>query len=220
VNAPATILYEDERIIVVDKPAGLLTIPAPNSNKDLSSLLDKWAMARPGNAVHVHPCHRLDKDTSGVMLFAKGKAVQKNIMSLFAERKTLKIYLCIISGVPWKPEGIIRTPIDGQTALTQYKTLVSNSAISILKVKLHTGRTNQIRIHFADAGHPLVGDDRFGRRKTASIKAERTLLHAWHLGLPGAGSQGSPDEWTAPIPMDFLPFLESCNVSPALISEP
>jgi 23S rRNA-/tRNA-specific pseudouridylate synthase len=151
--------------------------------------------------MHLHPCHRLDRDTTGVLVFAKGKAKQKVVMELFATRQTVKIYICVVNGLPGVDSGTMKGYIDGKSALTQYQVMYRGPNYAVLKCKLHTGRTNQIRIHCANLGHPLVGDDKFGRRKEFAFAAKRTLLHAQYLSFPW---KGSLVEYKAPLPQDIL----------------
>lgn len=226
---PAGILFENAHLLVLDKPAGLLTIPDPQGGADLSGLMDEWIRARDlaspppwaegkQEPVHIHPCHRLDRDTSGLILYARGKRNQKTIMELFAARETTKIYLALVNGQVGTDSGSMRQPIDGKDALTQFQVLARTSDFSVLKCKIHTGRTNQIRIHCAAMGHPLVGDDKFGRRRDFAFPAKRTMLHAWYAAFPWPwsnlplppGGQNGEARFTAPLPGDMQdPLLAS-----------
>jgi len=193
----------------------MMSIPGPDGSVDVTSMLDEWICARDGaGAVHVHPCHRLDRDTSGVMLYARGKAEQKVLMACFAERETTKVYLCVVHGKPGKKEGLVKLPIEGREALTQYQVLGSANGVSLVKCKIHTGRSNQIRIHFASMGHPLVGDSRFGRRSDNPPEVKRTLLHAWFFSLPPQVPgllADEPHAWTAPLPEDMHAWCSACG---------
>jgi 23S rRNA pseudouridine1911/1915/1917 synthase len=197
------IIDEDTRLIILNKQPGLLTIPDPSGAIDLSTLVNDFFHQRDGHgAINIHPCHRLDRDTSGLIVYAKGKANQKMIMECFAQRLTSKIYLCVVNGLLGPDRGVCKQSLDGKSALTQYQVLYRGSNYSLLKCKIHTGRTNQIRLHCAAMGHPLVGDDRFGKRRDFAFNAKRTLLHSWYLSLPPLGDAPAR-HWLAPLPEDM-----------------
>ena len=213
---PLDIVYEDEDLIVVDKPAGLVVHPAPgNPDRTLvnaliahcgPSLKGVGGVRRPGIV------HRLDKDTSGLMVAAKSDAAHQGLVEQFAGREIERRYACLVWGQPTPEEGEIagnigRSPRNrkkmavlergGRPALTRYRTLASaaNGAVSRLQCRLATGRTHQIRVHLSHRGHPLLGDPLYGR-ETASRKASlpdrarsalaalgRQALHAESLGF-------------------------------------
>ena len=170
------IIYEDDYIIALNKKSGILVTPNNPTDKNLTDELSDF-FANRGDKYKAHPCHRLDKETSGVILFAKGKKTQKTMMELFATRDIKKFYIAIIKGKLAKNEGEISTPIDGKQALTEYNVISANNDYSIVYIQLHTGRTNQIRIHFASIGHPLLGETKFAYRRDFAIKFKRVALH-------------------------------------------
>lgn len=192
------VLYEDEAQLVFYKPAGLLTIPTDKGNdRSLDQLVNEIHKVTGG----LHPAHRLDRDTSGVILFAKGKENQQLLMQLFKEKKVKKQYLAFVHGRVEKEEGTIRIPIKdfyqrkfnrnmpAQSALTHYRVRDYYSDFTVVDVMPITGRTNQIRIHFTKLGHPLVGEDKYAFRKDFTLRFRRTALHAASLEWPHPKTQ-------------------------------
>ncbi len=193
-SAPTVqVLYEDETQLVFYKPAGLLTIPTDKGNdRSLDQLVNEIHQFQGG----LHPAHRLDRDTSGVILFAKGKENQALLMQAFKEKKVKKQYLAFVHGRVEKKEGTIRIPIKdfyqrkfnrnmpAQSALTHYKVRDYYNDFTVVDVMPITGRTNQIRIHFTKIGHPLVGEDKYAFRKDFELRFRRTALHAACLEWP------------------------------------
>jgi RluA family pseudouridine synthase len=168
VNIP--IVYEDDGLLVVEKPSGLLTVPTPkNEQRTLTSILG------------LYPCHRLDRNTSGLIIYAKTKALQQKMADEFRQRKVNKVYVAFINGLPLKGEGIIENKIEGMFAKTQYRVVERRNGFAVVQVRPFTGRTNQIRIHFKSIGHPILGEDKFAFRKDFKIKAKRLMLHASRL---------------------------------------
>jgi len=177
------VLYEDDWLLIVDKPSGLLTIPTPrNESRTLTSILNA-DLKNKGLSYRIHPCHRLDRETSGLIIYAKGKSVQKKMMELFKQKKIKKTYIAFVQGKLPKDRGDIGYPIDGRNALTEYRVLEIRKNFSILKITPLTGRTNQIRIHFNYIGHPLVGETKFTFRRDYKLKAKRLCLHAAQLSF-------------------------------------
>lgn len=164
--------------MVVDKPTGLLVIPTPKKEKrTLTSILNEEFKSR-GAEYNLHPCHRLDRETSGLIIYAKGKSAQKKIVELFRQKKIIKAYTAFVQGHLKERKGIIKNPVEGQNAATSYEVIESKKDFDIVKVMPSTGRTNQIRIHFKELGHPLVGERKFAFRKDYKLKAKRVCLHA------------------------------------------
>ncbi len=216
-NQAVPVLYEDNACIVFDKPAGLLTIPTDkNEAINLVSLVNEQY----SKDCSLHPAHRLDRDTSGVILFAKGKANQQLLMQLFKDKKVKKNYIAFVHGRLQPPEGKIRIPIKdfyqrkfqrnmpAQSALTYYKVKDYCKDFTVVDVMPVTGRTNQIRIHFSKIGFPLVGEDKYAFRKDFALRFRRTALHAAQL------------EWShpitakmikvqSPLAADMVKFLET-----------
>lgn len=174
------IVFQDEWLLVVNKPAGLLTIPAQGSEtQTLTGLLNDDF--RDKLTSHLHPCHRLDRDTSGLIVYAKGKSVQQKMMALFHGKKVKKTYIAFIQGTMEKAQGEIKHQIEGQPAITRYRVIEQRRGFTVVEVEPLTGRTNQIRIHFKSIGHPLVGEKKFVFRRDFKLKANRLCLHAQGL---------------------------------------
>ena len=201
------IVFEDDWLVVADKPSGLLTIPTPkNESRTLSSILNNDLIEK-GITYRLHPCHRLDRDTSGLVIYAKGKSIQQKMMDEFKARKVLKTYIAFVRGCPTKSEGEMKDPIEGQSALTRYKVIGKKEGFSVVEVSPVTGRTNQIRIHFKQLGNPVMGETRFAFRKDFTIKAKRLCLHAQFLEFMHPVT-GKGIKLEARLPADMQAFLE------------
>jgi len=213
--------YEDEACIVFDKPSGLLVIPSPKESKKTLINIVNEEYVDPGKA-KLHPCHRLDRDTSGVILFAKGKKNQKLLMQLFEDRQINKKYWAIVHGVISKKEGAISNPVRSfkdkniysgnmpKDAVTKYFVKARLSDCSALEIELLTGRTNQIRIHFAQIGHPLLGERKYAFAKDYKTKFRRVALHARELRF--TSPSGKKINVTADMPNDMGVFFERNNI--------
>lgn len=183
--------------MVVDKPAGLLTIPTPKrENRTLTSILN------------LHPCHRLDRQTSGLIIYAKGKSVQKKMMELFKQRRVKKTYLAFVQGWLNSARGEIKNPIEGLDALTCFQVIARHKDFSIVRIIPLTGRTNQIRIHFKQVGHPIVGESKFAFRKDFALRAKRLCLHAQEIEFMHPVT-GKIIKLTADLPIDLKVFLDN-----------
>lgn len=174
------ILHEDDDIIVVVKEAGLLSIASPDE-KELTAyrqLMEHVRRSNPKNRIFI--VHRLDRDTSGVMMFAKNEKTQQQLQNSWNEAVQERSYVALVEGTVKRTEGTITSwlkesktfmmyssqkPNDGQKAITHYKVLQSNREYSLVEVNLETGRKNQIRVHMKDIGHPVVGDKKYGAKK-------------------------------------------------------
>ncbi|GIP38898.1 pseudouridine synthase [Paenibacillus sp. J31TS4] len=174
-----SILYEDEHLLVVDKDAGLLSI-ATEQEKEWTAyrqLMEHVRAQKPEARVFI--VHRLDRDTSGVMMFAKSEEVQQRLQTHWRDLVKERTYVALVEGAVRKPEGTIASwlkesktlkmysspyPNDGQHAVTHYRTLRTGNGYSLLEVNLETGRKNQIRVHMQDIGHPIAGDKKYGAR--------------------------------------------------------
>ena len=201
------IIYEDDWLLVLDKPPGLLTIPTPqNEKRTLTSILNDDAQAK-GLSCRLHPCHRLDRETSGLIIYAKGKSTQNKIMQIFKQRKVKKAYLAFVQGAPALAEGEIKAAIEGQAAVTRYKTLEKRKGFSIVEAVPITGRTNQIRIHFKNLGYPILGETKYAFRRDFAIKAKRLCLHARSLEFAHPVTNNNL-KLTAGIPLDLEDFLK------------
>jgi 23S rRNA pseudouridine1911/1915/1917 synthase len=201
------VFYEDEWMAIYDKPPGLLTVPAPgNTSRSLTRILNE-DLEKQGVTFRLHPCHRLDKETSGLILYAKGKSAQDRLMQLFKSRKISKTYIAFVHGQVEQDKGSINRPIEGQSASTRFEVLERRRDFSVVKLSPETGRTNQIRIHFKAIGHPLVGESKFAFRRDFALRSKRVCLHATHLEFI--------HPWTSkavaiesPLARDMQKFLE------------
>ena len=221
-DIPVKILYEDDDVMVIDKPPGLAVHPAPGHptgtlvNALLSHLSDlpDNGDRRPGIV------HRLDKDTSGVMLVAKNTAAHANLTEQFKSRSVSKTYLVLVKDTLTPREGAIEAPIGrdpsrrermavvaesrGREARTQYRVREYLDGYTLLEVKPETGRTHQIRVHLAAIGFPVVGDKVYGVK---SPNVPRQFVHAYRLGF-NLPSTGKYVEFTAELPPDLAQALE------------
>lgn len=191
-----SVVYEDDWFLVVNKPAGLLTIPTPKKEtRTLTSILQ------------LHPCHRLDRETSGLIIYAKSKSAQKKMMHIFKEKKVKKAYVAFVHGALPDKAGSINYPVDGRMSTTQYKVLERRKDFSIVEVSPLTGRKNQIRIHFKRIGHPVVGESKFAFRKDFKLRAKRLCLHAAELEFTHPLTN-QPVILVSDLPQDMINFLE------------
>jgi len=172
------VVFEDEWLLIVDKPAGLLVIPTPKQEiHTLTNILNQ-ELKKENRSYRAHPCHRIDRDTSGLIIYAKGKSTQKKMMDKFKNREIKKTYIAFVRGTLPKDHGEIRNAIEGRSALTRYKVIERRKGFSVVEVAPLTGRKNQIRLHFKLIGSPILGETRFAFRRVFKIKAKRLCLHA------------------------------------------
>jgi len=202
------IIYEDEQLIVVDKSSGMLVIPTPKKETNtLTDLLNRELDER-GIETNAHPCHRLDRETSGLIIYAKGKSVQQKMMEQFKLRAVKKVYIAFVNGRVAKDFDIITKRIYNRNknrsdeASTKYKTIEKRGDFTIVEVEPVTGRTNQIRIHFKSIGHPLVGESVFAFRKDYKLKFKRVALHAAYIRFAHPVTKKLL-EFSAPLPGDM-----------------
>jgi RluA family pseudouridine synthase len=206
VNIP--VVYEDDWLLIVDKPSGLLTIPTPkNEQRTLTSILND-ELKNKKLLYRLHPCHRLDRETSGLIVYAKGKSMQQKMMELFKQKKIKKKYIAFVQGSLLRDKGDISNPIDGLSALTSYRIIEKRKEFSIIEVVPQTGRTNQIRIHFKLIGHPLVGETKYAFRRDYKLKAKRVCLHAVGLEFVHPVNGGSVSI-NSKLAKDLEEFLNS-----------
>jgi 23S rRNA pseudouridine1911/1915/1917 synthase len=207
------ILYQDRHLIAIDKPAGLLSVGSPN-NKDPHALgILRDSLSRHNKSLKLWPVHRIDRDTSGVLLFATSREMRETVMDGWKAAK--KTYLAIVEGCPVPEEGTINQPLrldpaiyqmhvgphpDAKRAVTHFTTEDSVGQRSLLRVELETGRQHQIRAHLAWLGHPVIGDQRYGTAGT------RMGLHALRLSITKPGTN-EPLVFETPAPADFLVLL-------------
>ncbi|MFA4982254.1 MAG: RluA family pseudouridine synthase [Candidatus Omnitrophota bacterium] len=178
------IIYEDNWLMIIDKPSGMLVIPTPKGEKNtLTDELNR-ELDRRGIEENAHPCHRLDRETSGLIIYAKGKKIQGLMMEEFRKKTVKKTYVAFVHGLVKKNFDIIKSGIYNrnkkrlESAVTKYKVLGRRGNFSILEVEPVTGRTNQIRIHLKAIGHPIVGESVYAFRKDFKLRFRRTALHA------------------------------------------
>jgi 23S rRNA pseudouridine1911/1915/1917 synthase len=222
-DIPVTIIYQDGDIIVLDKPAGLTVHPAPGhpSGTLVNALLAACPDLR-GIAGTLRPgiVHRLDKDTSGLMVVAKNDRAQRALQSQLKDRDVHKTYVALVHGVPKPREGQIEAPIgrhpknrkkmavvaDGREAATKYRVReeLAGGRYALLEVEPVTGRTHQIRVHMAALGHPIIGDATYGKR---SDLIARQALHASKLAF-AMPLGGRAVEFESPLPADMREALE------------
>ncbi|NMA44082.1 MAG: RluA family pseudouridine synthase [Oligosphaeraceae bacterium] len=203
-NIALDILYEDEDILVINKQAGIAVHPGAGQNSGtLVHALLHYApeVFMQMNVQELRPgiVHRLDKDSSGVMVIAKNNRAETALKASFKQRANEKIYLAICIGGFQQTEGVIELPIarhpmqrkkmyaghvNGKAAYTDYRVLDDNKQAALLKVNIITGRTHQIRVHLASIGHPIVGDRLYGGQKIRRLfLPQRQMLHAWKLSV-------------------------------------
>ena len=226
-NIKIDIVYEDSYIAVINKQAGMVVHPAHGHCsgtlvnailyhiKDLSGINGE---IRPGIV------HRLDKDTSGLIVIAKNDKVHAALTEMFQEKKIRKTYLAILKGKLNKSEGKVVTQIGrdkndrkkmtvidditkGKTAITNYRVISQNSLFTLVKVNIETGRTHQIRVHMRHLGYPILGDSVYGRKDNE----KRQMLHAYRLKFLHPVT-GNPMEFAGEIPEDFQRALKKSDL--------
>ncbi|MFH0762872.1 MAG: RluA family pseudouridine synthase [Candidatus Omnitrophota bacterium] len=201
------VAYEDDSLLVADKPSGLLVIPTPKKERrTLTSILNNDLVEK-GITYRLHPCHRLDRETSGLIIYAKGKSAQKKLMDEFRQRKVKKTYLAFLQGVLSQPQGRIKEPIEGRPALTGYRVLERRKDFTVVEAQPASGRTNQLRIHFKQIGHPIVGESKFSFRKDFKLRFKRLCLHAKSLEFTHPLS-GKKVSLSTELPQDLKGFLD------------
>ncbi len=227
------IVYEDEHILVINKPAGLVTHPGAGNWE--GTLLNALLHHVPGAASipRAGIVHRLDKDTSGLMVVAKTLEAQTRLVRDLQARTVKRIYWAVALGVMKRSEGDIDAPIGrhptqrvkmavlgedhagAKSALTHWKVLRQFSRAAWLECRLATGRTHQIRVHLTHLGHPLLGDPVYrGRMPGTTLPFHRQALHAVRLGLVHPAT-GESMEWEVPPPADFTDLLQALEQSDA-----
>lgn len=215
---PLDILYEDDEIIVVNKPAGLVTHHSPGHPRDtlVNGLLYHCELAESDDPTRPGIVHRLDKETSGVIVAVKTERAYNDLVQQFKSGEVEKRYITLVHGILEEDEGLIAMPIgrdrfrrqrmqvtsrDGKRALTEFVVLKRLKDKTLVEVRPKTGRTHQIRVHFSHIGHPIVGDIKYGKRKAASREG-RLMLHAEELAIwhPRTGKRM---RFSAPLPPEF-----------------
>ncbi len=232
-SLPLDIVFEDQYLIVLNKQPGLVVHPGAGHEdstlvhgllyhcKDLSGI---GGVLRPGIV------HRLDKDTSGLMLVAKTDAVHRLLVDRFKHGEIKKLYAALISGVPSDIEGLIEMPIGrhpvyrkrmavnirtGKAAATRWRKIRSWRNVALVNVRIFTGRTHQIRVHMKHIGHPVLGDELYGgprklETRTGTIPIRRQMLHSTQLNLTHPVT-GNDMEFKIPLPSDMIELIEGLD---------
>lgn len=208
-NGPDPVLYIDNDLIAYNKPSGI-----SSDNKDLQDSLNK----RYGVVILLH---RLDKETTGVLLFARNEKAAQGIEGLFKKRMIEKTYLALVNGVPSKKSGTIQNylgklhvyhgqsvwgvvpPEQGLIAKTSWEVKKKGKGASLITCYPATGRTHQIRVHLSDLGHPILGDNQYGKTFTCNYPAQRVLLHAAEVSFEHPNTKETITI-KSPLPIDFL----------------
>jgi len=219
--------YEDADLMVVDKPASWLTVPSGHIDRDtLVQRIEEYvARQNRGRRTPLTAAHRLDRGVSGLLVFGKTVAACNELRQQFASRTPERRYVAIVKGVLAEDSGEIRSylttdddlkrhstdsPTTGELAITRFSVARRLSDTTLIRVQLETGRRNQIRVHFTEAGHPVLGDPRYGRPKNEHARwtAHRVALHAEFLAFAHP-SDGRRMEFQRPLPAEFETFLRS-----------
>jgi 23S rRNA pseudouridine1911/1915/1917 synthase len=215
---PLEILFEDDDLVVINKPAGLVVHPGAGHREHtlVNALLDHCTtLSGIGGKERPGIVHRLDKETSGCLVVAKNDAAHRELSKQFAARMVEKIYLALVTGKLRKPAGVIEekigrhpvqrqrmsaTTLRGRPAKTEYRVVRSSDRASLIECRLHSGRTHQIRVHLHHLGHPVLGDKVYAPRLAKDFP--RQMLHAWKLGFRHPRT-GEWKDFEAPLPDDF-----------------
>ncbi|MBO7521864.1 MAG: RluA family pseudouridine synthase [Opitutales bacterium] len=232
VDIPVEVLYEDEDVVVANKPAGMTVHPGSGTGEDTlcHAMMHRCGgkLSLAGGAMRPGIVHRLDKETSGVMIMAKTDEAYYNLVKMFSERDMQKAYVALVCGVPSVRTGSIQKPIarhpefrtkmcvaddsTGRDAHTDWEMLESfGSDAALLKCIIHTGRTHQIRVHLSSIGFPILGDYTYSFQKNKMKKIEppqRVMLHAYSLKMRHPVDPSKTIEVSAKPPRDFLDLIE------------
>ena len=213
--APFPILYQDRDLIAIDKPAGLLTVGHEGERQRTAYRLLSDTLRDGSREKKLFVVHRLDRDTSGAVLFARNEAMKRSLQENWDALVRERIYLAVTAGAPEREEGVVRSWLKetstrvvysagpgsgGKEAVTRYRVLSRAGEYALVRVALDTGRKNQIRVHMADLGCPVAGDRKYG---AGAGPMDRLALHAVRLTLTDPRT-GAPLTVTAPVPKPFL----------------
>jgi 23S rRNA pseudouridine1911/1915/1917 synthase len=229
-NIPLTVIHEDEHLVVIDKSSGMVI--HPGAGKQTNTLANALLYHFPeieelGPKEKPGIVHRLDKETSGVILVARTKMAYQELQRQFKAREVEKLYIGLVWGTMPQKEGKITWAIGRHTkygermsvktkkprvAETHYRVKAPLGEFTLLEIRPITGRTHQIRVHLAASGHPIVGDSRYGRRKVAGRSFPRLFLHAHRLTVTHP-SNGKIVSFQSPLPSDLEQFLEKSSSS-------
>jgi 23S rRNA pseudouridine1911/1915/1917 synthase len=228
-DVPLDILMEDTHLIAINKPPGMVVHPAPGHAEGtlVHALLHHCKdLAGIGGVLRPGIVHRLDKDTSGVLVAAKNEAALLALQGMFKRREIRKEYLALVRGVPSPPSGTIDTligrspqyrkkmdvlPDRGKRAISHYEVVRSFGGAALVRVRIETGRTHQIRVHLSHIGHAVVGDPLYGgRRHGLVLRADRQMLHAAQLGCLHPVTR-RPLLLDAPMPADMRALMDALD---------
>ncbi|WP_125572943.1 RluA family pseudouridine synthase [Levilactobacillus huananensis] len=228
-NIPLDIVYEDDDVIVVNKPQGMVVHPAPgHPDKTLvNALLYHSPLSSINGTLRPGIVHRIDKDTSGLLMVAKNDHAHQSLSAQLQAKTNLREYVAIVHGNFKEEEGVIRAPLgrspkdrkkqavvaDGRPAVTHFRVLERYGNYTLIACRLETGRTHQIRVHLAYIKHPVAGDPLYGPKKT--LKGAGQFLHARELGFkqPTTGEQLV---FTAPVPANFATAVKHLRLQAGL----
>jgi len=211
------VLYEDDDLVILDKPSGLVVQPGNrNARGSLLDILDEYRLRTGGGggtaSFPYTPVHRLDRETSGLLVVAKKRPAARLLSSILSSGRAEKTYLAVTERAPRPESGTIRTPIrvrkslssraethrEGKRSVTRYRTVRRlPGGRALVEIRIETGRTHQIRVHLASIGSPILGDSKYG-----ATSPGRLMLHAWKLRIPYPGD-GDAIEAVAPPPPGF-----------------
>lgn len=217
------IVFEDDDLVVIEKPPGLLTVPTPRQERHTALGRLRSLLERRGKGEEAHVVHRLDRGVSGLLVFGKSLEISMALRDQFEERKPKRRYLAIVRGELDSPKGTIRSHLvttkgllrrsaregeEGELAITHYEVTQQVGDVSVLEVRLETGRRNQIRVHLAEAGHPIIGDPWYQADLAAHPRWvwKRMALHAAELGFRHP-TTGEALHFESPWPKEFQAFL-------------
>lgn len=231
------VLFEDDQLLAINKPAGLVVHPAPGHWQGtlVSALLHRWHAVPEGiDPSRLGIVHRLDKDTSGVLLIARTATALANLGDQFRHREVSKDYLALVWGAPRPVRGVIDRPIGrhpvqrkkmavqarGRAATTRYEVLEQFARVALVRAHPETGRTHQIRVHLAAIGHPVVADALYARGHPGQAELiDRQALHAEAIAFRHPGT-GEPVRLTAPLAADFAAALDALRGKSLTSREP
>ena len=215
------VIHEDDDLVAISKPAGMVVHPAHGHREGtlVNALLARYPTLAVGDAGRPGIVHRLDRDTSGLIVVAKTNTALQHLREQFKQRKVKKTYLALVHGRSPSAEGVVEAPIGrdprqrkrmavlagGRAARTAFRLMEDLSEYSLLTVSPETGRTHQIRVHLAWVGVPVVGDRVYGRRRNR-LELRRQFLHAWRLSFQRPGGEERLD-LESPLPPDLLRVL-------------
>ena len=225
---PIDTVYEDPDLLVVDKPAGLTVMPAPGHLDDTlaNALLSRYpGLDGIGGTLRAGIVHRLDKDTSGLIVVARNEDILAALQRQFKQHRITKVYQALVRGEVPRPEAVIEAPIGrhprdrkrmavvdtGRDASTAYRVVARYEGYTLVEVRPVTGRTHQVRVHMASIGHPLAGDATYGRPIPT---LRRHFLHAQTLGFEHPSS-GKRVELTSDLPPELRDFLDTLKPVPS-----